>query len=128
MDENKLDVASTHFVTVFEGNPAEAQVLQTVLQGQGFNVLVANHTIKSVDPFITGPGMFDMTLQVPEGQATEAMAALKDARTERTSDSPDTEASSETALWDGETAGRRLRWGSVVVGFLLLVPPVAESY
>ena len=163
MDEKTQDsapeLATTDFVTVFEGNPAEAQVLQTVLEDQGFDVLVANHTIKAVDPFITGPGMFDMTLQVPAGQAADAVTALRLAREQRGTVLSETEGGlsetegglSETEAgisdteeadkeegdegstlgpedapaWNGDLAGRRLRWGSALLGVLLFVPPIA---
>lgn len=137
MGENQAELRATHFVTVFEGNPAEAQVLQTVLQSHGFDVVVANHTIKTVDPFITGPGMFDMTLQVPQEQIADAATVLAEARAEKgpektegeaeggeDADAGTQEATDDTA-WDGESAGRRLRWGAVVLGFGALLPPLA---
>lgn len=124
MDANKQD-ASSRFVTVFEGDTAEAVVLQAVLQGQGFHVVVAHQNTKGLPPF-TGFSGLDMTLQVPEGQVSDAVVAIEAARVERDrelaeSGAQPSEPPPEHDTWNGETAGRRLRWWAVILGLLMPV-------
>ena len=114
---------SREFVTVFEGSAAEVQVLRVVLEARGFFTYLAHEIVKSIDPFITGVGMFSLALQVPQDKAAEAISVISDIRGSRP------EAVEQSVPDDPEVflerLGRSVRWGAIVCLFLGPVPILA---
>lgn len=121
--------ADFEFVTIFRGSQAEVLAMRGLLEGQGFHAHVEGDFIKTLDPFITGGNVFEVELQVPRGEAEEALECLGECR-EQAARSP-AEAAHENAD-DDAAAGvaprrvaaavfaRRIRWGLAL--FLSLIP------
>ncbi len=113
---------SRDFITIFEGSPAEAQVLRVALEARGIHTYLANQFVKSIDPFITGVGMFDLALQVPQNEAAEAINAVTEIRvSKREAVEPHASDDLEVSL---ERLGRSLRWGAILVIAAAAVPIV----
>jgi hypothetical protein len=115
------DSLSKELTTIVETSASEARVIQSVLEGRGLFVHLANQTIKTVDPLITGVGMFDLAVQVPRDQAAEALEILMEIREQRSSREPERPVVEDptSAL---ERLGRRLRWGAVLALFSPFFP------
>jgi hypothetical protein len=106
-------------VTIFDGSPVEAQILRTYLDECGFFTYLAHETIKVIDPFITGFGMFDLKLQVPPNQVEGALKAMQELKEKKpAAEKPEPEGPIERL----NVSGVRLRWSCILVNLVGVIP------
>jgi len=114
---------SAELVTIFTGDFSAVLAMEALLRGEGFHPFIPDRNIKTIDPFITGGGVFQVTLAVPESEAQKALACLEESR----ANAPVAgggESAPEIDRAAVEALGRRLRWGFVLISLIWWIPLV----
>ncbi len=126
-EKRSPEVEYRELQSIFRGSMPEVLTLQAALAAKGIESFIPDYNMKTIDPFITGRNVFEVSLQVPAVKAAEAEAeirSLREGAEERRQEEraggcfeEPIEESREASdvRQEVEATGRRIRWASVSV-------------
>jgi hypothetical protein len=112
-DRGSREVEYRDLQPVFRGSMPEVLTLQSALMASGIESFIPDYTIKTIDPFITGKNVFEVSLHVPAKQVAEAEAEIRRLRAQP--EEPGGESRGSGSQSEVDVLGRRIRWASVSI-------------